>query len=583
MTSTRRNWKRVARISALTAAAVITSSSAAWAQPDSKACAEAKKAVADDQAKIADLESHKGDPQYAGSAETVYKAKHDALERQLSIDYGLQKKACAASVGPNTKTGSLRPRYMVLTVVYAPPGTAGARGASDASILDYASGSSYGTTVATTDAWKNNLSITATVSALGNSASLGFAWDVGSSSTTTVSFTKSTKDDRQVFAPGEDGIDHDNDVVYLWLNPEIDVTVTGKALTWTPTTWGIPAMDIQFLEVKALKKPQLLTDPSVAKSVNVSPDLAARLAKYGFTAADFAQILGADPFANGSTNVDTTRFVQTPYTYPYEYSDAPMRNNSQIGNVSAMGTSTTSHDSYTISASVTVGFNIGVVSASLKLSDSFNWSHQSTNSSNTTATQTASFGIATPSAAWAGPTDVSVYWDNLFGTFMFGWTPLPGTSSSAPYDRKRAAAAVFLSGHVADNAGKPLPGQEVWVRTTGLQLRTLTNAQGAYRFLGVPLGSAAAQADVQVGDTHQAVTVGPALAVADFGAVGGSPGATSAPSSAQAPSSLPPAAAPPASEAGCAGCASGERADSRAAGGLALVALGALLRRRKKS
>jgi hypothetical protein len=68
---------------------------------------------------------------------------------------------------------------------------------------------------------------------------------------------------------------------------------TAQAVTYTvPVAW--------------LKNPSLMP-----------PNVAQQLQALKFTNHDYQTILALDPFANGSTTIDPTRFVPTTYAFPY--------------------------------------------------------------------------------------------------------------------------------------------------------------------------------------------------------------------------------------------------------------------------
>jgi hypothetical protein len=68
---------------------------------------------------------------------------------------------------------------------------------------------------------------------------------------------------------------------------------------------------------------------------------------------------------------------------------------------------------------------------------------------------------------------VQVYWDSLFGPFLF-----------IPYDL--SANATTQRGTVTTASGKPLPGQVVELILNGKTYRTVTASDGSYRFGALP-------------------------------------------------------------------------------------------------
>lgn len=469
-------------VAVLVVAATLTP---ALAQPSSTRCQQAKQLVASLQQQIETLKSHRGDPQYEGSASTLYLQKMRTLNAQLVAANALERDACSATGGSSQK-GSLIPKYMILALIYAPPGDAAGKGAS---AVDYGSGSTFGTSVATSNSYKNDLSLSLSVMGgfFGNgvTASVGFGWSVDETDKNSVDFKKAASVDIRIPGPAADGINHDEDRIYLWLNPRIDVALNGNIGTWTPSVDG-NAMDVQYVHVGWLKNPQ-----------SMPADLAQRLAARGLTASDFQTILAVDPFANGATAIDSSRFFQTATTFPYEPpfapTDPPSAETYAIKSESSETHMTTTTNAINVSVGVKAeGGVAGTAKVTLEVSDKFTWTHSSSAADSEGSTQAASVTIGQPSAAYTGATDISVYWDRIFGTFMF-----------AP----AAVGERIVVGTITDRSGKPLRGQEVLLAFAGRNLRTFTDVRGRYRFIAaLPPRPIAAQ--LRAGRSQQRITVG---------------------------------------------------------------------------
>ena len=126
---------------------------------------------------------------------------------------------------PPPVTGTLNPKFYVLTVIYAPPGT---NGGNSASSVSYAEGSTAGSTVSSSDSFKQDYKISASAEMNLDGFDTTAEASVGTSGTTTntqsteITFTKN----REINTPGPstDDINHDNDKIYLLLNPTIKMT-----------------------------------------------------------------------------------------------------------------------------------------------------------------------------------------------------------------------------------------------------------------------------------------------------------------------------------------------------------------------
>ncbi|MHB8302400.1 MAG: hypothetical protein ACYDC6_06110 [Acidobacteriaceae bacterium] len=144
--------------------------------------------------------------------------------------------------------GYINPKYVVVGVIYAPPGTQ--------SYVKYTDTASVGNTTTNSSSFQNNVGFRVSVSgSLGGSipaagvtptggVKLTFtqstSYTQGSSSSTTNTVTKATTGSYQVGGtPTLSPINHDNDYIFLWLNPEILASYTPPAgsnparLQWT--------------------------------------------------------------------------------------------------------------------------------------------------------------------------------------------------------------------------------------------------------------------------------------------------------------------------------------------------------------
>jgi hypothetical protein len=196
---------------------------------------------------------------------------------------------------------------MIMTIIYAPPGTAG-QGAR--SSVDYGASTTFDTETSVTHAFKNDLTITASASANAFGASVAVDASFGMTTTKTNSSSLDVKTttgtDIKVTGPNKDGIDHDLDVIYLWLNPQVAVEPHGPGVSWSLQSTGA-VMDVQYVYVGWLKDPSKIPRGVLDKlnAANITP-------------ADYQTILSRDAFAHGGTALDPHRFWPTSQTFPYE-------------------------------------------------------------------------------------------------------------------------------------------------------------------------------------------------------------------------------------------------------------------------
>jgi hypothetical protein len=360
------------------------------------------------------------------------------------------------------QTGTARLRYVILTVVYAPPGTNG--GKSNSSV-DYGASSSTGTTTSISNSFKETVAATATTGAAGFEASAGFTTSQTTTDTSSLDIKKTASSDIQVAGPPADGINHDEDLFYLWLNPQLTVTIDpGNNLNWSLGAAG-PTMIVQYVRAGQLKNPSLMP-----------PGLQQQLAAAGLTTADYATILATDPFATGGTVIDPNRFLPTPQSFPYEPPFTATDAVPQIKYVQANTvTYTASHAvqvAYGVSIGASGGLDLGFLKVNLKVTDTFEWTNTATSSSTSASTQSATVTVGGPAFGYTGPTDVLVYWDTVFNSFLFAF------DDGAP----------SVSSVLKDTAGQPVPNSPVTLTAGPHKFSTFSDAKGGYRFYGVPAG-----------------------------------------------------------------------------------------------
>jgi hypothetical protein len=354
--------------------------------------------------------------------------------------------------------GTVAPRYYVLTVVYAPPGTKG----TGQSSVSYSQGSSTGSTTSTSHSFKNELSVSSEVKigSKANNVSIGgsFEWDKSKTDGTATEIKKTNKSTIAASGPASDGIDHEHDIIYLWLNPRVKMAIlqSAKKVSWTFD--GTATADIQHLFVGWLKDPSKLP-----------PGVLQALQRNGITPQDYQDILRADPFADGSVPVASDRYMPLHTTIPYEPPFAP---GDPVPTFTyALDNSTTVTETHSHSTDIKVGVKVDtsffneVWKSTAKDTATWTWSCGTTTSNGTM--QSASVTIGGPSFGYTGPTDIAVYYDLDYQTFAFA--PFQGALKS-------------LHGTVTSQAGTPLRGQEVIAVAGGTKYRTFTNARGEYRF-----------------------------------------------------------------------------------------------------
>lgn len=352
-------------------------------------------------------------------------------------------------------SASLSPLYYVVHVVYSPPGTGGP---GPKSSVTYADGSTLSTQTKTNSSFKKEVSVTAEPSIPGFSsfsASGGYAVTSVDEKGLTVSRTEQAAVVMQ--GGNTDGIDHDRDSIFLWINPMVNVSMIGDELKWTLGVDG-PTMEIQHIHVGWLK------DPST-----MPPGVAQALLARDIRPVDFPAILLHDPFANGNTTIDTGRYVQTTTSFPYEppfaAGEPALSYTLRVDNQTIVTQGSTRTNEYKVGLKGTIGVPL---LSKLTVSTQFTWTNSTSTTNSSTGTQSASVTVTGPAFGYTGPTNMAVYYDTLYNTFMF-----------APIVHQPR-----LTGFVKTRLGRPIRHQAVTLTINRIRYNTITGRNGEYRFFG---------------------------------------------------------------------------------------------------
>jgi len=241
--------------------------------------------------------------------------------------------------------------------------------------------------------------------------------------------------------------------------------------------FGSQTLETYALSVSQLKNPQSLP-----------PNVADVLKAHGLTESDFADILALDPFAQGQTAIDTDRYAATTYSFPYQ--PPPTGGSCTGGTCSCLafveaikndfqGAHTSTAQSYK-----DVGFNesagvegpVGkdLFSATVKSTQKWTWSNSSSTENDTDNSQSASLTITCASPAYTNPADATemlVYFDRIFGTFLF--VPTLSVASQRPIHQGFLTRGGEAAAHVP-----------VQLTVDGKTYHTFTNNSGGYVFYG---------------------------------------------------------------------------------------------------
>ncbi len=372
-----------------------------------------------------------GDPQASPRCTTLTFSTPGAFSIQVAFSY---EPSCPEELYEVTFTGtygysgSVLPKYQVLSVYYAPPG------AKSNALY----GSSY--TQSTNNAFSNTFSVANNVSVAvtdifgisGDSVTAAYGWSESSTTSDSIAVTTTTSESLEIPGPSssQDGIDHTQDLVYVWLNPAVSVNVVpGASVPIEVTAVNYDSTDPdQGVDAYALS----VADLQVLAAGGTPPGVdMTRLARSwsptgALTPADYQDILSADPFAtNPNFNPATSnRFDSLEQTINYTPADSGGQPITSIYNSSYSTTSTAGQsatDSHSVEVAVAGTVAVSYIKLDLKAQTTWTWTNTWSSTQTSTAGQTANFTIVSPlpTDGYTGPTAIGVYKDNVYGTFMF--------------------------------------------------------------------------------------------------------------------------------------------------------------------
>lgn len=256
-----------------------------------------------------------------------------------------------------------------------------------------------------------NASVGGDIGVVNVGGSVDFSFSKTKTDSSSVESKKSESYEIKVNGPAADGINHDHDLFYLWLNPILSVAIGRKNnLNWELSTDG-PTMDILYVYVAWLKKPSSM--PS---------DVKHRLDAAGLTQSDYASILSSNPFASGAGAIDPKRYWPLTQSFPYETpvnAADPVPTTTYTFQNSTTRTSTQTQEvQYGVSISLSEGIKTPFTE-SLKVTGSFQWTNTNSQSIQNQSSQSASVTIGGPAFGYTGPNELLAYWDSVYNSFMF--------------------------------------------------------------------------------------------------------------------------------------------------------------------
>jgi hypothetical protein len=346
-----------------------------------------------------------------------------------------------------------QPKYAIVGVFYAPPCSSG----KSASSVVYGSANQLKVDNSLTSEFTQSdtvsLSGSGGVGIVTMGSTLTYGWSASSITGTDVAVTTSNSESYTIDGClGVDGVNHIDDVIWIWLNPVLpyyippstasDVIVLGVGSDdRDPVTSGSHAPDLVTLSVVQIQNLIAVLNANetpTAANTGIEASVLQALQRTwdttwvtnsggepgpGLVAADYENILTADPFvANPSFDpASSTRYALIEQaTFPYDATATPSEH--AYTGLATDATSQTSgtDDQHYVSVEVSAGVGLSKVTGA-KLSDvsKWLWDTKSQATTTNTSTQTATFNIWSPAASYTGPDTIAVYWDTVYQTFVF--------------------------------------------------------------------------------------------------------------------------------------------------------------------
>jgi len=362
-----------------------------------------------------------------------------------------------ASFGFVSYNDYIKPKYQVVTVIYAAPG--------NNSYVDYGTTTDVGATssVSYTDAHSTMTTMSVSVGGNGKlgigataSASLSNTYTQEQDSGNSIAVDQIMASDLKTTFAGVP-LNHDNDVIRIWLNPALTLsapTVTGP-YTWTGYEYDQNdpnGMDVISLTVAQIKAYASGTTPIGGRLARIwDPVSGGGLG--GLTPQDFATILQRDPFASGGVNLPAGRFTLVDqfnfltgtagvrpdgtFTLTETYKNAASFNQAVV-------------DSTATKFEISVKGSLGpFFSSSVTKDTTITVTYKQASSQTYTTSQTATVQIQSPAATdnYTGPTLFNVYQDTLYGTFLF--VPINQGLTFVPINPCRPVNQTTLAGNTS--------------------------------------------------------------------------------------------------------------------------------------
>jgi hypothetical protein len=333
--------------------------------------------------------------------------------------------------------GYIRPKYKVVGLFYAPPGSKSTVVYSSGFLAGSGTmvGSMFGTDIMASSSGQFGLNIFGIFKA-GATETFSYDWNQQQNSSTTISIVNQESVGSTWPGPLSSGlgVDHDYDTVAVWINPEVSVGVFVNGIVQVNGFAFDPRDPADNVDVVYLTIGQLNGTQAISSDTQAALDRTWDTSLGAITSADFPNIASVDPFyGNPAFNPQTD--TSGRYVFPNGIDQDISYEPEPTGAGSSATTYTSSYNtsdnqSTGGSTKYSVGFSIdGTLSLSffasafgdLKVATTTTWTDTWSNTATSGTTQSANFTIYRPLATddYTGPINMQIWKDNVYGTFMF--------------------------------------------------------------------------------------------------------------------------------------------------------------------
>jgi hypothetical protein len=319
------------------------------------------------------------------------------------------------AVGHGPLKGRITPKYLILSVIYAPPG-----GPKGTNTIEYQQSNTSGTQSSVTKSFKQNYSVSWEGSGgfLGANAggSLGFEYShtVTDKDSLSLEISKTTSIIARG-AEGGDGVNNDYDEIIIEPNPAVDIEAGMSSATMSLVDQSPAPVRVSVAWLKDPADFQKQASPTKRY-----------LTGYGITEADYSEILQHDPLATGMSIPDPKRYepsIQFMYSPPQPCDKAPITEKVTFTRKAGSGHAETMADQYSVDLSHFDRFGDSAATAELqsKLTENakWTWTTETPQSTDHTQLESITMSVGGPPCGTKTSPLMQAYLDKDYGTYAF--------------------------------------------------------------------------------------------------------------------------------------------------------------------